>query len=70
MNNAGEQEAQAMSLATTVMYSEDPDIKRVYEIQGIDNVWHLALSIVRNGPQTELHRRIVAEALVRRLEGK
>ena len=60
----------AMYIAGAAMYMEDGDVVQLFHLHGIDGVWHLALDIAAYGPQNDMERRIVAEALVRRLEGK
>lgn len=64
-------EAIATSISYAMLNMFDEDVhKFIAEMHSIDDVWVLACEIVANGPRNDMERRILGEALVRRLEGK
>jgi len=60
----------ALAISSAALHMRDPDVVQFYSLHGIDGLWHLAIDIAEQGPQNDMERRILGEALVRRLEGK
>jgi hypothetical protein len=60
----------ALAMSNAALHMRDPDVVQFYSLHGIDGLWHLAIDIVEQGPQNDMERRIIAEAMVRRLERK
>lgn len=49
---------------------EDPAVKKLYQSKSIDEIGRLADDIVSGKLKTEVARRILAEAVAARLEGR
>lgn len=61
----------ALTIASAIInMPRDVEVAHQYQIKGVDWAWHVGLDIAEHGPRSDMEQRILAHAMVRRLEGK